>query len=230
MEALYSIKVTCLNCENIYDAPKVRPSFKVTVKKDTDFCGYYKSINPDFYVVRVCPYCGFSITENFEEKLTDAQRKAYYEKIGANWTMRDYSGERTWEEALQAYQLALLCAQIKEEKPRVIAGILHHIAWMYRWKENKELEDRFLRFALDAYIQVFESEQNEVNNARLMYMIGELSRRLKKYAEAVQWFSRVVNDKRIMDSAMIKACRDQWAATREDMQAEKIELPEEIAE
>lgn len=230
MEPLYKVKVTCINCENEYKSPKVRPSFRVPYKKDTDFCGHYKNINPDYYVVRVCPYCGFSATENFEERITDEQRRTFYEKIGSNWNMRDLSGERTWEEALQTYQLALLCGQIKNEKPRVIAGILHHIAWMYRWKGDQEMEKRFLQFSLDAYIEVFETELNEVSNARLMYMIGELSRRLKHYSEAVRWFSRVINDQRIMDAGMIKACRDQWAATREDMLADKVELPEEMVE
>ena len=144
--------------------------------------------------------------------------------------MRDYGGERSWEEALQTYKLALICGQIKEEKPRVLAGILHHIAWMYRIKGDKEQENKFLSFALDAYISVYETEQADVNNARLMYMLGELSRRLKKYSDAVKWFSKVINDKRIMDAAMIKACREQWAVTREDMLADQLELPEEMLE
>lgn len=87
-----------------------------------------------------------------------------------------------------------------------------------------------MKFALDAYIQVFETEAMDLNNARLMYLIGELHRRLGNYNDAVRWFTRVVNDKRIMDASMIKACREQWAATREDMIAAKMELPDEMKE
>lgn len=227
VEPLYQINVVCPMCGNDFKSSRVRPSFKKTIRKDSDFCGHYRGVNPDYYVVRVCPYCGYATTENFENKLTPRVREKFRHKIASNWTMRDFSGERDWEQALQSYQLALLCAQMAEEKPRIIAGLLHHIAWLYREKNDTEQENKFLQFALDAYIEVFETEKMDVNDARLMYMIGELHRRLKQYHEAVKWFARVVNDKRIMDAGMIKACREQWAITREDMQAENMELPEE---
>jgi uncharacterized protein (DUF2225 family) len=155
------------------------------------------------------------------------QKSAFEEKVKDNWSMRDYSGARTWDEAMQTYKLALVCAQMKDEKDRIIAGILHHIAWLYREKEDTEQEMRFLRFALNAYIGVYETEGVSINNAKLMYLIGELYRRLGEFNEAVKWFARVVNDKRIMDASMIKASRDQWTTTREDMIAAKMELPEE---
>jgi hypothetical protein len=162
--------------------------------------------------------------------MTSAHRKLFQEKIGQNWTLRDYGGERTWDEAMQTYKLALLCAQLKNEKDRVIASILHHIAWLYRYQGNWEQEKRFLEFALEAYTRVFETEVDEVNNAKLMYLIGELNRRLGNYTQAVRWFARVVNDRSIMDAGMIRACREQWAQTREDMLAVNMELPDDAKE
>lgn len=229
VEPLFRIKVTCMCCEAEFETSRVRPSFKKASGTDTDFNVRYKQINPDYYVVRVCPQCGFSATENFSDKLTPAQRGEFELRVRANWVPKDYGGERTWEEALQTYKLSLLCAQIKSEKDRVIAGILHHIAWLYREREDWEQERRFLGFALDSYVKVYENESSvEVNNARLMYLMGELHRRLGNYYEAVRWFSRVINDKRIMDSAMIRASREQWAETRENMLAARLELPEEM--
>ena len=67
-----------------------------------------------------------------------------------------------------------------------------------------------MRYALEAYIRVYELEGVDINNARLMYLIGELYRRLDEPYEAVKWFARVVNDKRIMDAGMIKASREAW--------------------
>lgn len=230
VQPLYQITVVCPLCGNDFRTSRVRPSFRKPVGKDSDFCGHYRGANPDYYVVRVCPYCGYSHTENFENKLSPPIKAEIRQKISSNWNMRDFSGERDWNTAMQAYKLALLCAQMAKEKPRVIAGLLHHIAWLYREKGDKEQEEKFLRFALEAYIEVFETESIDVNDARLMYIIGELHRRLKEYNEAVRWFARVVNDKRIMDAAMIKACREQWALTREDMLAETGQLPEEPKE
>ncbi|MCS7463524.1 DUF2225 domain-containing protein [Paenibacillus doosanensis] len=229
VEPLFQVKIDCAYCETSFQTSRVRPSFKKATRTDTDFCVHYKDVNPDYYVVRVCPACGYAATENMSEQFSPAQRDMFQTKIAAQWTNKDYGLERNWDDAMQTYKLALVCAQLKNEKGRVIAGLLHHIAWLYRYKNDEEQERRFLQFALEAYTGVFETEGAELNNARLMYLLGELNRRLGRYHEAVQWFSRVVNDKRIMDSAMIRACREQWTATREEMLAERMEPPEELA-
>lgn len=220
MEPLYQSKIECICCESTYMTSRVRPSFKKAVKTDTDFCGYYKTdVNPDFYVVRVCPNCGFSSTENGLERLSDLQKKQYIDKIGARWEKQDYCGERDAQQAMTCYKLALLSAQAVGEKDRVLAGILHHIAWLYRYEANQSEEKRFIRFALQAYIRVYEVEGVSLNNAKLMYIIGELNRRIGELNDAVRWFSRVVNDKKIIDAAMIRACREQWQLIREEMEA-----------
>lgn len=219
MEPLFESKIQCICCENVYFTSRVRPSFKRASSVDSDFCGHYKGVNPDFYVVRVCPQCGFANTENGLEELTEAQKKTYFERIGVNWKGGEYGGERTAEQALYCYKLALLAAQTTGGKDRVIAGILHHIAWLYRYEgnlQNLKEEKRFLAHALDAYVRVFETEGISLNNARLMFLIGELNRRIGNDNEAVKWFSRLINDKRIMDAAMIRASREQWQLIREE--------------
>lgn len=230
MDPLYKIKVQCNCCEASFQTSRVRPSLKKAIKTDTDFCSYFKDVNPDFYVVRVCPYCGFASTENFTEKLNEKQRKAYYDKLGNQWQYRDYCGERTEDDAMECYKLSLLSAQTVGEKERIIAGLLHHIAWLYRYKGNVEQENRFLRYALDSYIIVFQQERESLSNARLMFLIGELHRRLGEFNEAVKWFGRVINDRSITDSAMIRASREQWQNIREMMTGRGMELPEEMQE
>ncbi|OAS15353.1 DUF2225 domain-containing protein [Paenibacillus oryzisoli] len=228
VEPLYEISVTCTYCTNTFKTKKVRPSFKKASRTDADFCLYYKDINPDFYVVRICPFCGYAHTENFSDRWTPGERAMFHEKVAQNWSMRDYCRERTWEDSIQCFKLALLSAQIKNEKSRVVAGLLHHLAWHYRDKGDWEQEERFLAFALDAYVNVFETEGMDLNNAKLMYLLGELNRRLKRFQEAVKWFSRVINDRKIMDAGMIRASREQWVTTREDMLAMRLELPDEM--
>lgn len=228
MEPLYQIKVTCGCCDSVFHTSRVRPSFKKPFKTDTDFCAYYKTVNPDYYVVRVCPTCGFASTDNFSERLTDRQKKAYREKIGNQWHGQDYCGERVAVEAMNTYKLALLSAQAIEEKDRVIASLLHHIAWLYRYEGELEQEKRFIKFALDAYVRMFETERDSFSNARMMYLIGELNRRLGEYTEAARWFGRVIQDKRIMDAAMIRSCREQWQHIREELTGKGLELPEEM--
>lgn len=228
LEPLYQIKVTCIQCENEFSTSRVRPSFKRAVRTDSDFCAYYQKENPDYYVVRVCPSCGFASTENSLDRLTDLQRAKFEEAIGSRFSKRNFGGHRDWAIALETYKLGLLCAQTVGEKERIIASLLHHIAWLYRYKNNQEQEKRFLQYSLESYIHVYENEGAGDSDARLMYLIGELHRRVENYNEAVKWFSRVINDKRIMDAAMIRASREQWAMLREDMLNGGHELPDEM--
>ena len=229
LEPLYTIKIQCICCERTFETSRVRQSFKKALRTDSDFCAYYKEgHNPDYYVVRVCPACGFASTENSIAVLNEAQKRLYREKLGSGWTSRDYGGERSWEQALESYKLALLCAQTVRDKERIIAGLLHHLAWLYRYREQSEQELRFLRYALESYVRVYEVEGVSVNNARLMYLIGELHRRLDQPYESVKWFSRVIHNKKIVDAAMIRASREQWQLLREDMLAKKLEMPEEM--
>jgi len=220
---LYSIKVKCCNCEQEFETSRVRPSLKKAVRRDADFCSYYKEENPDYYVVRVCPRCGFASTENSADRLTDVQRKAFKEQIGNRWEPRHFAGHRSWEAALETYKLALLCAQSINDKDRIIASLLHHIAWLYRYKGENEQEQRFLRFSLESYINVYERDGIGGNDARLLYLIGELNRRIGRYSDAVKWFSRLINDQRIMDAAMIRAAREQWSVLRQEMTEAKLD-------
>jgi len=229
VDPLFQAKVQCPCCEKTFLSSRVRPSFRKAIRTDSDFCAHYKDdVNPDFYVVRICPYCGYASTENMKQELTPRQKEMYMERIGKSWVHRDLGGKRTWEEALDAYKRALLCAQTVGESERVIAGLLHHIAWLYRLRNIEDQELRFLRYALEEYIHVYEREGANINNARLMYLIGELHRRLNEPYEAVKWFARVVNDKRIMDAAMIKASREAWQNLREEMTAKRMEMPDEV--
>jgi len=224
---LYSIKVKCYNCDHEFETSRVRPSLKKAIRRDADFCSYYKEENPDYYVVRVCPKCGFASTENSADKLSDIQRSAFKKRIGDRWQVKNFDGHRSWETALETYKLALLCAQSISDKDRILASLLHHIAWLYRYKGDTEQELRFLQFSLDAYINVYERDGIGGNDARLLYLIGELNRRIGKFSEAVRWFSRLINDQRIMDAAMIRAAREQWSVLREEMKDAKLD-PDEL--
>ncbi len=230
LEPLYKVKVTCHYCEAEFETSRVRPSLKRPYRTDSDFCAYYKQENPDFYVVRICPSCGFASTENSLGNLNEIQRKAFIEQIGNRWVKRDYSGARNLEQALATYKLGLLCAQVIQEKDRVVAGLLHHIAWLYRYMEDHTQEHRFLEFSLGAYVKVFEREGTGGNEAKLLYLLGELNRRIGRFHEAVQWFGKVIHDKRITDAAMIRASREQWGLLREQMISGNLELPEEMLE
>lgn len=228
LEPLYQITVHCPQCEETFQTSRVRPSLKRVSRRDSDFCAYYQHENPDFYVVRVCPHCGFASTENSMATLSAAHKQKFMTEIGNRLAKRDMGGHRTREQALETYKLALMCAQTIGDRERIIASFLHHIAWLHRYNGETEQELRFLKYCMDSYIRVYELESIGGSDARLMFLIGELHRRLGLFNEAVKWFSRVINDQRITDSAMIRASREQWVVLREQMLAKNHDLPDEM--
>lgn len=222
VDPLYQVSVTCPNCTHDYKTSKVRTSFVKTLKTDTDFCIHYKDVNPDFYLVRLCPLCGYAFTENFKKKFSPRARERFYENITKKWDNRDYGGERTLDEAITIYKIALICAQLTEESDVIIGGLCFKIACFYRFKNKPEQEKRFLQFSLDAYMSFFENEKNvTVNEAKMIYLMAELQRRLGDYRGAVKWFDRVIKDKTINDATIIKKAREQWQVAREQLREQE---------
>jgi hypothetical protein len=185
--------------------------------RDSDFCVHYKGVNPMFYDIYVCPHCGYAALADRFDKIDVEGKKAVLQNTTPNWTSRDYGGERTLEQALECYKLALLCAQLKRDKPSELAALCLRIAWLYRFSQDEQEERRFLQAALDEYVAAYERQtDNNVNEMNLLYIIGELYRRLGNAAQAVQWFSRVVNHKdRENNPLLISMAREGWQSIKE---------------
>ena len=230
VEPLFNLTATCPACERDFQTSRIRPRYKKAISMDSDFCPHYvdPSLNPDYYVVQVCEHCGCGTTEHALKQWSDWQHEEFNKRVSSQWQPRSYAGERSWKVALETYQLALLTAQTIKESHRVIAGLLHHIAWLYRYQGDEAQEQKYLRFALYAYLSVYERESQDLNDARLIFITGDLHRRLGEFSEAAKNFAHIIHDHRIMDAAMIRAAREQWMIMREEMKAQQLEIPDQL--
>ena len=141
----YDKKMTCINCKEPFTSTKVRSRFARVSSTDSDFKPNYKDsdVNPLYYNIAVCPSCGFSFTEDFAPYFAPGTKEQIATVITAGWHRHSMGGERTIEEAIDAYKLGYLSAVVKKEKSLTIAGIMLRTAWMYRILENTEEEQRF---------------------------------------------------------------------------------------
>ena len=213
-EILYDKTYKCPLCTIKFSTKKARQGRLKVVKQDKDFCKHYESVNPNYYLVNVCPSCGYAFTDNFEQ-LTPAKKEVIKERISEKWSERDFGGIRDWNMALESMKLGFLCGRLKEENKNVLAGLVLHIAWIYRKAGYEKEEKRFLQNAKKLYLEVYEKDTSaEVNVARLLYLLGELERRLGNEKVAVNWFSRIVSDKKIKDPGIIKMARESWQDLR----------------
>jgi len=217
LEDLFTKKMHCSVCDKNFESSKLRRS-KYSVKSiDTDFNTMYKGENPQYYNVYICPYCGYGFTDNFKKPTEEAREEILHTVSPLSG---DYSGQRTLDMAIKAFERALQCARIIKEKNQVLAGLTLHLAWFNREAGNAEKEQEYLQKALEYFILAYEREVEAGSLAKTLYLMGEISRRLGDQREAVRWFGRVINDKSIKDAGIIRMARERWQEMREDENGE----------
>ncbi|AZB44276.1 DUF2225 domain-containing protein [Bacillus sp. FJAT-42376] len=225
---LYDKNTTCTLCSFQIRTKKLRSSFIRIDYSESDFYSKYKGdhCNPLLYYVTVCPNCGYSFSDEFTPRLSAPARNQLIKYIWEKWSKKDYCQERTPEMAISAYKLAIYCAGLKSEKHSVKAGLHHRLAWMYRDAENKEEELRFLKLALEEYLQSYMKEDylgSKLTEMKVLYLIGELSRRTGKENQAVRYFSRMIENQSVTkEKGIIEMAKDRWQEMREERAKQKL--------
>lgn len=223
---LYDKKYECLMCKKSFTSKKVRSRFIKVLDYDSDFCPSYKSdeANPILYYVKVCPHCGFSFSEDFHPLFPPGSEELLKEKVCSQWVPQDFGGERTVQQALQTFKLAAYCGTLKREKHIILSGLYMRLAWLYRRLENPEQERRFMNLALKEYIDSYMNDDyrgTQITDVRILYIIGELSRRTNNIEQAIKYFSKVIEKQSITtETKTVEMARERWYEIREKQKEE----------
>lgn len=224
-DVFYTKQIKCPVCNNFFISPKLKTRSCMLDKKDEDFCPHYKVYNPIFYEIFVCPVCSYAASENSFDSISNTEKLLLKDAFSGRKAQKDFCKERTLDDAIDSFKLALFTANIKNSKSSIIAGLCLKIAWLYRYMQN-EKEIKFLKHALDAYLLAFEKENlpiGNLNSIGIMYLIGELNRRLDNFDQAILWFGKVVSDPLKSQSPQIeRLAREQWMTMREQVKRERI--------
>ncbi|MCX7885300.1 MAG: DUF2225 domain-containing protein [Caloramator sp.] len=192
---LYDKSYTCPVCGNNFKEKTVKIGKARLVSKDTDLMPRYRNINPLFYDVIICPKCGYSSLISYFDKIKKDQAELIISKISSKFKARIYPEIYDLDTAIERYKLALLNSVVKNAKSSEKAYICLKTAWLYRLKDSKEDEKKFLEQALIGFKEAYEKESFPIcgmDKFTLMYLLGELSRRLGDNNEALFWFSKVI--------------------------------------
>ncbi|MDR7317891.1 DUF2225 domain-containing protein [Brevibacillus nitrificans] len=224
VSALYDRSCICRHCQTPFSTKRIRGGSLTTAHRDSDFYTRFKeqSLNPILYTVNVCPTCGFAFTDQFKPKLSAWEKQAVDEQISSKWTPKDFGSIRQVPEAIVSYKLAIYAAEITDQPHSVKAGLYLRLAWLYRSLEKAEEELRFLGMAVDEYeMSYIHSDyaqgDKEMSEVRLLYLIGELYRRLEKYDLAIKYFGKALAFRNTtMESGIIRMAQDQWQLAREE--------------
>ncbi|QXM05642.1 DUF2225 domain-containing protein [Crassaminicella indica] len=223
-KVLYDKEIQCPVCKNVFHTKKVRSSAVRVEKRDTDFCVYYNGENPIFYAVFACPNCGYAALESVFQEISPLGKKMILSEISPKWVQRDLGKERTVDNAIEVYKLALLCAELMNQKKGILGMLCLRLAWLYRYiGEERELE--FLGHAVNCFEEAFRYEPLPIGNldeVSLLYLLGELNRRLEQYDEAIDWFNKAVSNREIKRKRKLDMlAREQWLLAKEEYKRQK---------
>ena len=228
-KSLYSVEKECVLCSQKFEVTKVRNRLSM-IRQDSDFCTYYKEVNPYYYAVWVCPHCGYAAQDSYFEELPAAA-----DKIKGFLAQREvnvnFAGKRTWEQAIATYKLAVFFAQIGQTIPSRHASLFLKLAWLYREAGQTADEIEALDKARQYYEEAFLREKMPIGNLTevgLEYLCGELLRRTGKLKEAVYFLGRVVTNRAARSEKRVyEMARDAWHSARDEIkQLENGDAPQ----
>ena len=195
MPQVYNSTIICPICELDFEMGKVRTKTIRQTGQETDLCPIYEGENPLFYDAVVCPYCGFAQIGTTFDKVSSREIKIVKEKLTPKWMPRDFEMTRTLEQAIDAYKIVLLNYQVRQVPASDMAKLCMRLAWMYRFRGEPDIERKYLEHAFRYYQDTFLKENlpvGKLDEFTVMYMIGELARRLGQYGESVNWFGKLI--------------------------------------
>lgn len=231
MGVFWEKQVDCPICKNNFVAKNVK-SIAIKIKKrDTDFRGIYEGVNPNWYLVWVCPKCYYSsFKEDFlnirKKHITVLQKDVQERKTIARNS--DFDKERTHYLALISYELAAHCYNLTDGSREKIGNLYLKAAWLAREVKIWSLEKKFLKEALQSYCEAYESEPNpKIDHSLIVYLIGELNRRLGNYREALKFLGRVYDDRKGRCNLEVRRlAHDQYFIIKDIIEKEEIKKEE----
>ncbi len=222
MSDLFDRKYTCNICGNQFTSKQVKTSALRVKSRERDFHAYYNSESPIYYGVVCCPNCGYAKFEkDFKSSILNTDVNLVKSFISSNWRYQNFCDQRDVDTALRVHLVALANYKILRASNYVLGKLYLRLAWFYREMQHSD-EKKYLKLALDAFTQGFKAEKNDENELEIIYLIGELNRRVGNYQEAIRWFSSAVNHEFAYKNRMIKSyARDQWEICAEAYKLEK---------
>ena len=192
---LFDKQIVCPVCNSNFKVKTVKSKSPRVISKDSDFFIRYSGINPYFYDVLICNSCGYAAIRGDFENLKSYKKELVLSNVTPKWKPREYPVILDEKLAIERYKLALLNSVLLDLPDSTKGMISLRIAWMHRLLANKEQELTFLSQALDGLNNAYMKEVLPIYGLQrdsLMYLLGELNRKIGNTQEALLWFSKTI--------------------------------------
>ena len=192
---LFDKQIVCPVCGSHFKAKTVKSKSPRVISKDSDFFIRYSVANPYFYDVLICNSCGYAAMRSDFEKLKSHKKDLVLSNVTPKWKPREYPDILDENLAIERYKLALLNAVLLDLPNSTKGMISLKIAWMYRLLDNNTQETLFLTQALEGFNDAYVNEifpMYGLQRDSLMYLLGEINRRLGNNQDALLWYSKTI--------------------------------------
>lgn len=230
--SLYDKKVVCPVCGTEFFARALKTSAYRMKGRESDFYINYDNVNPYFYDVLLCNVCGYAAMKADFEKIRKSEIELIRQNISQRWNSHEYPSVYNVDIAIERYKLSLLNYTVMGSKASRKAMNCLKLSWMYRLIDDGVNERLFMEQALIGFKDTYFNESLPVygmDKFAVMYLMGELNRRLGNNEEAIRYFGEVITsrgaDKKIKDLA-----RDQRDLVRELSHVKEEVHIEEVVE
>lgn len=233
MDIFWKKSVECPICKNNFKALNIRSKHIKLKSRDTDLMGAYEGINPNWYDIWVCPKCFYAAFRNDYFKLIlkeTASFKETKEERGALVKGANFNRERNTYLALLSYQLGACCYSQRKNCSDKVASLFMRAAWLARENKSWSLEKDFLEKSVRNYKKSYEEEtESSLGQIMVVYLIGEIERRLGNYEESLKYLSRVFDDRDGSKNAEIRRlAHDQYYLVKDIIRKSRRPVSVEI--
>lgn len=199
-DLIYDRSFVCPVCDISFTAKIMKSNKARLIGTDPDLRARYEGIDAIKYDVVMCPVCAYAALIRFFPNVTTNQAKQIKEKISQVVSLTPYNGETYgYEEAIERYKLALVCALVKHSKASEKAYLCLRNAWLLRGyaeslkEENPEntriaeLRDQEEELLSNAYKGFKDARQSEsfpicgMNTVTFDYLLAVLAVHFKEY-------------------------------------------------
>ena len=199
-DLIYDRSCVCPVCDSSFTAKIMKSNKARLIGTDPDLRARYEGIDAVKYDVVMCPVCAYAALIRFFPNVTTNQAKQIKEKISQVVSLTPYNGETYgYEEAIERYKLALVCALVKHSKASEKAYLCLRNAWLLRGyaeslkEENPEntriaeLKDQEEELLSNAYKGFKDARQSEsfpicgMNTVTFDYLLAVLAVHFKEY-------------------------------------------------
>jgi len=181
MTTLRSVRVHCPVCDEEFEAAEVTSCSYAST--DTDLRPHYMGFDPLPHFVWTCPSCGVSAYSGEFTQLATAVR---------GWIRKGHLGRLQSEAPSRRYTLAARCYERAGAPSLKLANLYLQASWCARQEEDTATERLSQRRALEYFRRALgEGGVSDEERPRVLYLLGELCRRLEEFEAAMTYFDQV---------------------------------------